>query len=57
MNHAQRTVTLAIRRDNRLAWLAIGALAVGFAFYAGSAKADSNRITAAGTATVQLDRF
>jgi hypothetical protein len=54
MNHAQSAVALAINRRTAT-WLAAGTLAAGIMFSAGTARAESNYLTAAGTATAHLN--
>lgn len=44
-----------MRRDHRLPWLAVGALATCFTIHAGSAKAESTLLTATGNATAHLN--
>ena len=54
MNYSQRPVALAINR-RAATWLAAGTLAAGIMFSAGTARAESNYLTAAGTATAHLN--
>ena len=55
MNFVQRPVAKAINRRAYMTWLAAGALAVGLALSAGHARAESNYLTAAGTASARLN--
>ena len=54
MKFAQRPVAMAINRRTAT-WLAAGTLAAGIMFSAGTARAESNYLTAAGTATAHLN--
>jgi len=54
MNYSHRPVALAINRRTAM-WLATGTLAAGILFSAGTARAESNYLTAAGTATAHLN--
>jgi hypothetical protein len=55
MNFVQRPVAHAIARRNSMTWLAAGVLAAGMALSVGTARADSNYLTAAGTASAHLN--
>ena len=55
MNFAHRPVSTAIRRRNGLTWLAVGVLATGIAFSAGTARAESTFVNGAGTANAHLN--
>ena len=55
MNTAQRPVALAIFRLSRIKWLVAGTLAVGIAMSTGTARAESNFVNGAGTATAHLN--
>ena len=55
MNIAQRPVAAALSLRKPAYFFAVGALAVGMAFPAGNARAESNFITATGTASAKLN--
>ena len=55
MNLQARPVATAIHHHHRLAWVAAGVLAIGMAFSAGNARAESNFVNGAGTANAKLN--
>lgn len=55
MSLNRRTVAAAVRDHHRITWLAAGVIAAGIAMSSGTARAESNFVNGAGTATARLN--
>lgn len=55
MSMTRRPVASALRNHYRLTWLAAGVIAAGIALSSGTARAESNFVNGAGTATAHLN--